>query len=86
MMDRIVSGLSESSIKVRLAAVRYEIFLFVTYFPYLLFLIHKIRWGHTTGTELSRWHFQHSLSVNVEFVTDECCKSFEIVVKMFYCK
>lgn len=25
MMDRIVSGLSESSIKVRLAAVRYDI-------------------------------------------------------------
>lgn len=30
MMDRIVNGLSESSIKVRLAAVRQEAFLFIT--------------------------------------------------------
>lgn len=34
MMDRIVSGLSESSIKVRLAAVRYKIYLFIFHIIY----------------------------------------------------
>lgn len=33
MMDRIVSGLSESSIKVRLAAVRYNVFAMYNVLP-----------------------------------------------------
>lgn len=86
MMDRIVSGLSESSIKVRLAAVRYKIFYSCDLFCISFISVPRDQVVAHHGHSVEQV-YERSLSANVKSATDECCKSFEVEVKcLFYCK